>query len=355
MIQSIYDPNSASVCFFRTTVHPPDVKILLQITERCNLRCSHCFVDSENMGNELSLREVEEHIIPNFLRSNVTKVTLTGGEPLFHNEIKEILDLFCKSNISVSICTNASLVNEGLLNCISNYNNIHFNVSLDGLHYKSHGRFRNGMTASMFETIMSNIRLLGKMNLLNGILTTPNTYSSIEEYVELCHFARDSGARYVLMNPLSPFGRGQKTQPLAFGEDEMIQLKNKTIHLITESFDVVYIRFPNDQKLHLGNCLLGSIPYVFTNGDIAICPYMVFASNNEDNLYNPQQFMIGNIFEDINIKSAVANYRLPTVECATIKDLSNSTCLFCSRGCYASKISNNQALTDCESNLCPLS
>jgi MoaA/NifB/PqqE/SkfB family radical SAM enzyme len=42
--RSITDHTAATSCYFRTTVDQPYRKALVQIDERCNLRCAHCFV-----------------------------------------------------------------------------------------------------------------------------------------------------------------------------------------------------------------------------------------------------------------------------------------------------------------------
>lgn len=351
MIKQIYDPTHASACFFRTSVQPPDMKAMLQITERCNLRCAHCFVDSEHMGDEMPLDAIKQTIIPQFIRSRVVKVTLTGGEPLVHKNAEEIVLSFLKSGIGVSVCTNGVLIDREFLDKLLPFDNIHFNVSLDGFKVESHGRFRGGLSQDTFSTLINNILLLGERGILNGILTTPNRYAKIEEYVDLCRFAKSAGANYVLMNPLSPFGRGTETQDLAFTDEEMITLKAKTLPIATNDFQIVYIRFPNVDKLPIGACSMGAIPYIFCNGDAAICPYMVFAAQSSKNHYRPTDFILGNVFNGLELAEAVRQYRLPIS--VPPNAASDSSCQNCSRGCYAIKISNDQPLTGCDSALCP--
>ena len=90
MINRIYSPDHASVCFFRSSVKPPYKKIMLQITERCNLKCAHCFVDSESTGNEIPFEHIRNSIIPELIKNQVVKITLTGGEPFVHKDIEKI-------------------------------------------------------------------------------------------------------------------------------------------------------------------------------------------------------------------------------------------------------------------------
>lgn len=338
MIHKIYNSQLASACFFRTSVSLPNYKVLLQITEQCNFRCLHCFVDSTVKGAEMPLDFIMEKVIPNFVKSNVAKVTLTGGEPLSHPDVNSIISSLCDVGISVGICTNASLLDDDFLNFVVSCQNVHFNVSLDGLYFESHGKFRGNLSREVYETIINNIEKLGSKNLLNGILTTPNSYATIDEYDQLCRFAKKVGARYVLMNPLSPFGRGHETQSLAYSREMMISLRNITKYHNSNTFEVVFIRFPNDKGLEVSGCPLGSFPYVFTNGNVVICPYIVFASENDDNLYLSNNFTIYNIgLEDISIQDAINRFRLPNGEIVNLEDLE-------AKGCCAIKVSKNLPL-----------
>lgn len=349
MINKIYDSHYASACFFRSTVYPPQMKVMLQITKKCNLRCAHCFAESGDIGGELALADIQNMIIPQFHKNQVAKVTLTGGEPLIHPHAKEIVMSLLENNIGVSICTNGTLVDLEWVRQLTRYNNIHFNVSLDGFNVSSHGRFRGNMPESTFAELLQTICTLGELKLLNGILTTPNKYASIDEYMELCQFAKDVGARYVLMNPLSPFGRGTKTQPLAYSKEEMSTLKQKTLPIIADDFEIVYIRFPNTGGRPIGKCPLGTIPYIFCNGDIAICPYMVFATSGSQ-IYHPTDFIIGNIFSGADIADSIKNWKLNKgLELPKGKGM----CTICSQGCYAIKIARDQKLSDCDLDLCP--
>lgn len=48
MKRSLIVDTQANSCYFRTSVGGDGRKGLIQITERCNLHCAHCFVTSGN-------------------------------------------------------------------------------------------------------------------------------------------------------------------------------------------------------------------------------------------------------------------------------------------------------------------
>ena len=84
--------------------------MMLQITQKCNLHCAHCFANASGTGTEMSLELIQNKILPQLLKNQVVKITLTGGEPLCNPQIKDIVQLLLDNHIGVSICTNATLI-----------------------------------------------------------------------------------------------------------------------------------------------------------------------------------------------------------------------------------------------------
>lgn len=348
----IYNEEYCAACYFRTIAEYPKRKCLIQITEKCNLCCEHCFVSANNIGQEMDIQKIKDVILPQLLNNSIAKVTLTGGEPFVHPKLSDVVELLLASNIAVSICTNATLITEQFLERFESYDNLHFNVSLDGFSPSSHGKFRGNQNPELYNRIISNIELLGKKGLLNGVLVTPNIYSSVQEYVELCEFAKKCHAKYVLMNPLSQFGRGEKTINLAFDNQQMNELRQATKKFNDNDMEMVYIRFPNSENKPLSECVAGKIMYIFTNGDIAFCPYMVFAAKDFSSLYNVKDFMLGNIFtKDFDWEKSLNSYKFPVNYDEVCSKCENQKC---KKGCYAAKISRGSRLAEKDHDLCPL-
>ncbi len=346
----IYSEDYCAACYFRTIAEYPNRKCLIQLTEKCNLQCKHCFADSNRYGDEMEFEKIESCIVPQLKKSRITKVTLTGGEPFVYDRLSDAVRLLSDEGISVCICTNATLITDSFLSQVQDCR-VHFNVSLDGFSASSHGRFRGNEAPEMFERIKGNIKLLGEKGFLNGILVTPNTYAKLSEYVSICDFAQQCGAKYVLMNPLSQFGRGEKGISVALASQQMEELRTATCRYNSEHMEMVYIRFPNETRKPLGECVAGKIMYIFTNGDIAYCPYMVFAARNSASKYDASQFVMGNIFENgFDWETAIKSYRFPVnydEVCAGCSDVQ------CRRGCFAAKIARGESLTGADVELCP--
>ncbi len=84
----------------------------LSLTQRCNLRCFYC----HNEGQERSQSEIGVEEIDSILRVastiGIKKLKLTGGEPLLHQDIVEIVRRASKYMDEVSMVTNGTLLSQ---------------------------------------------------------------------------------------------------------------------------------------------------------------------------------------------------------------------------------------------------
>lgn len=353
MRREIIFEHKVASCYFRSSVETPYCKALLQITERCNLHCAHCFVSAGNYGEIMPIEIIRDIVIPRLKKCRVISVTLTGGEPFVYPNIIEIVSLLRNAEIRVGICTNGTSISQDQMVILAKIGNVHLNVSLDGFRPESHGKFRGDKTS--FVKTIETIRHLSQHRLLQGLLVTPNNLAEISEYVELCKFAIQNGATYVLINPLSSMGRGVKAQKRLGASDEVMRKIKEITFPFSDRIQVAYIRFPNDQKLPLISCETGNIIYVFVDGKITICPYLVFAARTPQSLYNPEEFIVGNIFTDADIADRIDTYKFH--ERYHLGD--NPTCKSCSlnsqcgKGCPAAVIASGQQIDDIDL-LCPI-
>lgn len=69
----------------------------LSVTKRCPLRCIYCKDETENSENELSASQIEK-IVRAFAACGITKVRLTGGEPLMRSDIPDIAERISKTD-----------------------------------------------------------------------------------------------------------------------------------------------------------------------------------------------------------------------------------------------------------------
>ena len=161
---------------------------------------------------------------------------------------------------------------------------------------------------------------------------------------------------YMLLNPLSSFGRGIRNHRLAVDQQRMRGIRAR-LELASgqSSPERVFIRFPNTSK-PLTGCIAGDLLYVFVNGDVTVCPYLVFATENPGAKHLPDEFIVGNLFNDADIVDRIEDYDFHS----RYRVGNNNTCASCSqearcgKGCPAAVIASGGRIGDLDAEVCPV-
>jgi radical SAM protein with 4Fe4S-binding SPASM domain len=121
----------------------PSLRYLeLQITDRCNLRCRHCYI-GEKAPQELSVKQITE-ILKEFEEMQGLRLMVTGGEPLLHSSFTELNNILPDFRIRKVLFTNGLLLDKDLLRGL---NVDEIQISIDGLE-KGHDSLRGAGTFS---------------------------------------------------------------------------------------------------------------------------------------------------------------------------------------------------------------
>ncbi|MBU7016572.1 MAG: radical SAM protein [Theionarchaea archaeon] len=125
----------------------------IEITNKCNLSCLHCFNNSGNPHpHELTTQEILS-AIDALSRGGVHQITMTGGEPLLHPHIFNIIEHARKAPMSVDLFTNGTLITEDMVNQFKNRIR-RFNISLDSVDASIHDTFR-GKKGALEKTLQA--------------------------------------------------------------------------------------------------------------------------------------------------------------------------------------------------------
>lgn len=142
----------------------------ISLTERCNLRCSYCMPEEgiflSPKSHIMTYDEVYT-IAKTFVDKGVTKIRLTGGEPLIRKDIPIILKKLASLPVELTITTNAVLVDR-FIATFKTCGIKKINLSLDTLDKK---KFNHITRRNYFEKVFENIQLLVK----NGFTVKINT------------------------------------------------------------------------------------------------------------------------------------------------------------------------------------
>lgn len=159
----------------------------ISLTERCNLRCTYCMpADGIQLSPKSHIMTYEEiyRIAHKFVENGVTKIRLTGGEPLVRKDVSLIMEKLSTLPVELAITTNGVIVDrfiEQFKKCGIQKINVSLD-SLDALKNESITR-RN-----YFTKVYNNILLLVKEGFevkVNCVLMKGFNDNEIIDFVEL--------------------------------------------------------------------------------------------------------------------------------------------------------------------------
>ncbi len=159
----------------------------ISLTERCNLRCTYCMpaagVPLSPKAHLMTASEVFS-IASHFVTQGVTKIRLTGGEPLVRKDAREILEQLGTLPVALAISTNAVIVDR-FIDTFKAIGLKHVNVSLDSLQAT---KFASITRRNDFEKVKKNIDLLleqGFIVKLNCVLIKDFNQDEIAHFIAL--------------------------------------------------------------------------------------------------------------------------------------------------------------------------
>ncbi len=131
----------------------------INITNRCNLRCSYCshFTGAGDVGTDLPTEEWLA-FFEELNQCGVMRITLSGGEVFIREDFKELVDGIVQNNMRFSILSNGTLITRELamfLQATGRCESVQ--VSIDGPSPESHDAFRG---TGAFDRALEGLRRL---------------------------------------------------------------------------------------------------------------------------------------------------------------------------------------------------
>ena len=159
----------------------------ISITEHCNLRCTYCMpAEGIALTPRAHLMTAEEivTIAQTFVKLGVTKIRLTGGEPLVRKDAKIIIEQLGKLGVELTLTTNGILVHE-FIDTFKEAGITTLNVSIDSL---KKDKFNQITRRNYFEKLVENLDLLEANNFkvkLNVVVIKGFNENEIIDFIEM--------------------------------------------------------------------------------------------------------------------------------------------------------------------------
>jgi len=179
------------------------------ITRRCNLRCSHCYLNASELAGEGELSTQEAlRVIDEIASLNPhTMLILTGGEPLLREDVFELARYSSNRGLTVVIGTNGTTLDEGIVARMLEAGVKGVGISLDSAEPIYHDRFR-GLPGA-WERTDRGVDILRRQGLEFQIQVTV-TKGNLQEIPHVIEYACQRGAKAANIFFLVCTGRGQE-------------------------------------------------------------------------------------------------------------------------------------------------
>jgi radical SAM protein with 4Fe4S-binding SPASM domain len=107
----------------------PSLRYLeLQITDRCNLQCRHCYI-GESVHQDLSWKQIQR-VFEEFEEIQGLRLLLSGGEPLLHPQFWEINEILREYAFRSVLLSNGTPITKGVAKKLRVHE---VQISLDGM------------------------------------------------------------------------------------------------------------------------------------------------------------------------------------------------------------------------------
>lgn len=245
-----------------------DFTLQWHITHRCNLRCQHCYQeDYSAFESSETLNAILEQYC-DLLKAYHCKgrLNITGGEPLTHPYLFELLRLAWSKGIKTGVLTNGTLIGEWEARKLKACHVDYVQVSLDGMK-KIHDSIRG---KGSFEKAINGIYALKSKGIFTSISFTAQNHN-YQELRKLSSFCSYIGADKLWFDRVI-IPAAEDNENLMLSAENFRKLCRTAAHLKGKVFCGRALQFiPCKNKL-IYHCSAGeNLLVVLANGDVMPC------------------------------------------------------------------------------------
>ena len=158
----------------------------LELTFRCNHKCTHCYAANAPKGEELSYNEICD-ILDTIVNNGCLWLLITGGEPFIRNDFLKIYLYAKKKGLLITLFTNGTFITEEIADVFQKWPPFKVEITLHAISKKIYEKITR--TNNSFENCMRGIRLLLQKKIYFGLKTVVMTHNKdeieeIKKYVE---------------------------------------------------------------------------------------------------------------------------------------------------------------------------
>lgn len=275
----------------------PHGVLQLHVTERCNLRCAHCYQEAQPseelpFGDLLKIVEQFKELLELWRQEAIGlpvhgQVTVTGGEPFVRRDTMALLEALAAEGeaLRFAILTNGTLIDEGTARQLAELGPAFVQVSIDGAR-ETHDGIRG---RGSYDMAVSALRALVREGIRTTISFTAHR-GNYREFADVAGLGCSLGVARVWADRLVVQGRGAALAGQTLDPDQtreffdiMLRARIDTACSVFAQTEIAMVRAL--QFLTAGErpyrCPAGdSLITIMPNGDVYPCRRMPILAGN---------------------------------------------------------------------------
>lgn len=226
----------------------------LEITTACNNNCVHCY----NVGSDMMPPEMAKRCLDEAAELGTLFLNITGGEPMLHKDIWDILSYAINLNFATLLYTNATLIGSEEATRLKDMGIYHVDTTLLGARSETHDALTR--VKGSFEKTMRAVDLLKTLGVSMAV-KTPVMKENADETEDIHQMLSDMGIDHIA-SPLIFAKDNGDSAPLRHRPSD-IQLKRFFLSHEVKSLTDAYGCY----SCHFGRCVFA----VRANGEVNPC------------------------------------------------------------------------------------
>ena len=319
--------------------------IYFEVTSRCNAHCSYCYNSSTSRGKDIPYETILDVMQQAYDINKKTNFVLSGGEPLLHTNIVDIVDFACNHDSEVTLITNGYL-----LKTMSQHNSLsecNIQVTLDTLDCIQHDNVRG---TGSFSNIKNLQNIISNAHNKKRILRVNLTRNNVDQINAMCMFAINSGYTILSFGFLVNQGRGQGNSfVINYDVEDDKKIWAEAIQVIKKCSD----QYKNEIIIERKNCYpkMGCELVNFKRPSMAL---RIAADGNAFPClyFSEMQHSLGNIYDNSLIEILKGDRLLNLINLLFYREENMESCLGCIwnkqcfKGCPALAFSEHGTFDD---------
>jgi len=241
----------------------------IELTERCNLKCAHCYIAHDPEKKEMSRKEIFR-ILDEITDAGCFWFLITGGEPLVRDDFLDIYTYAKKKGLIVTLFTNGTLITPYIADCLKEYFPFTIEITLYGVTKETYEKVTR--VPGSFKRCREGIDLLLEKDIPLKLKTMVMTLNK-DELWDMKEYAEGLGVEFRFDPMLNPGLDGSKDPcNLRLSPEEVVELDLADKKRLEEwrKFCKKFIGPPQSDNLYLCGAGVSSF-HIDSYGQMSVC------------------------------------------------------------------------------------